>query len=126
MIEKFLIKRLECRCRVCNSEFILDSSNDNQLVKIYLDDESSVKWIRMYGERGYLNLIEKLVKKGASDQINMTTVSLLESKLSDLLKKKITIDKGIRICPICNSKDISIIKENIFESNDLELCDVEI
>ncbi|MEG2051958.1 MAG: hypothetical protein RR012_06615 [Oscillospiraceae bacterium] len=127
MIEKFFIKRLECRCGVCNSEFIIDNSNDNELVKMYFDDdEVGAKWIKMYGENGYLSLIEKLIGKGASDNISITTITILEDKLYEHFKKKITFDKGRRYCPKCNSKDVRIIKESIVESDEIALCNIEL
>ena len=126
MTEKFLLKRLECRCRVCKTEFSFDYSIDNEIVKMHFDNESNARWIKMYGERGYLSLIEKLVEKGASKQISMKTVSILEEKISDCLNKRVIFDKGIRRCPTCNSKDISVINEIFLESDELDLFEIEI
>ncbi|WP_069876816.1 hypothetical protein [Fusibacter sp. 3D3] len=126
MVEKFSLKRLECRCTVCESRFVSDNSADNELVKLYLENDLNPKWIKMYGERGYLNLIEKLVEEGASKQVTMKTVSILEQKISDILKRKVTFDKGFRICPACSSKEVSIINEYTLESDKIDFLEIEI
>lgn len=125
MIEKFSIKRFECRCSICKSKFVIDNSADNELVKFYFDNELNPRWIKMYGERGYLSLIEKLVEKGASNLISMDTINILESKINELLKKRVIFDTGIRECPSCGSKEISIINESIFESDEIDLFEID-
>ncbi|GAU80062.1 hypothetical protein F3D3_4728 [Fusibacter sp. 3D3] len=56
----------------------------------------------------------------------MKTVSILEQKISDILKRKVTFDKGFRICPACSSKEVSIINEYTLESDKIDFLEIEI
>ena len=125
MAKKYGIKRLEYNCRDCNDNFVNDFSADNEIVKLYFDDEKNPRWINMCGEWGYLSLIEKLVGKGASNQLFPRTITILENKMSDLLQKKVTFERAIRICPNCGSKDISVINELFYESEDIDIYEIE-
>lgn len=121
MAKKYGIKRLEYSCRDCKSNFVNDFSADNEIVKLYFSNEINPRWIEIYGDWGYLNLIEKLVGKGESNQLFPRTITILENKMSDLLQKKVTFERAIKSCPNCGSKNISVINELFYESEELDI-----
>ena len=130
--ELYSIKRLHCRCLKCNYNFKIDISCDDSLVKFYRKSDNEVRWLHLLSENGYLDLLSKLVKgRKLRDPIDMKSVKLFEKEINKIYeennsKDRFLLDRGIRVCPSCNSTQIQVINEEIIEKTEMLWLDIKL
>lgn len=120
MGHSYSIKRFIYKCRNCGNQFYEECSTDNVLVNFYFEDDPIQKWMNMYGENGYLDLLKKLIGKKRGDDIIQPEIIAFQNKLSELINRKISIGRK-RICPKCNSIDIHMLDDQIITTEDIEI-----
>lgn len=116
----YSINRLIYKCKICGNQFCEECSTDNELVNFYFEDDPVQKWMNMFGENGYLDLLDKLMDIKREDDFIQPEVIAFQNKLSEIAGRKIRIG-GKRRCPKCDSSEIFVLDDIIIQTENVEI-----
>lgn len=106
--DNYVIEELKCRCTVCGFEFFEYMPLNYELV-CFIDELGEKYFLPTYGEYGYLDLLEKIVKNWTPDkEITSRVVKSFEERLEKITPIKVSLFQKVK-CPICSKDDVIVI-----------------
>jgi hypothetical protein len=119
---KYSVNCFTCKCKICGNIFEVIFPNGDDILKLEEIDGDDVRWLPIYGQGGYLDLLAGLMPEyDLNDKITMKVSRIFMDRLQKYSEKgingngfKISYRKGE--CTNCKSKDVIVFSEKIFEN----------
>lgn len=121
----YWVKKMTCQCNDCGAEFSLYLPSGNEIMKFVEEGGDDEKWLPVYGEGGYLELLEKLISGfSKEDSVSMKIAIEFEREFKRLQLPSTTGNKYSslyeNLCTKCSSKNLLMLAEEVLESPDID------
>ncbi len=118
---QYFIRKSESLCISCSIKFIILSSYDNTIVKYVEPTSGEERWLPLYGDGGYLDLMHRLVPEfDSSQEITMLISKSFERIFSPLQEPSNAGYPFVLFirpsCPQCGSTDLRIVSEKVLDT----------